>query len=101
MNAVLVWLGRWFAQPDKAAHGIIELVLGFVLLSAMLASGLDPAWSVLAVLSVGTLIAWVKERYDKAHPDVHTFDGWDAYAGTVGTLLGCLVAYGLDRWITV
>ncbi len=99
MNAFLVWLGRWFAQPDKAAHGIIECVLGFVLLSALLAVGFDAAWSLLAVLSAGALVAWAKERHDKADPTRHTYDGWDAYAGTVGALLGCIVAYGLDRWV--
>lgn len=37
---------------------------------------------------------WFKERYDLAHPDVHTYDGWDAWATTSGAL-AFVVAFGL------
>lgn len=99
MNGVLVWLGRWFAQPDKAMHGILEALFAFIACFALDAAGVAPLVAVLVVLWAGTLIAWAKERYDKAHPDRHTFDGWDAYAGTLGTLIGTTFAHVLIHWV--
>ena len=67
-------------QPDKALHALGGAVIGA---AVAVASGSLPlgAW-------VAFGVAWAKERYDKAHPDRHTFDGWDAYATALGGLLG-------------
>ena len=39
-------------------------------------------------LSLSALLVWCvaggKELYDRAHPDRHTFDGWDAYWTVAG-----------------
>lgn len=98
MNAFLVWLGRWFAQPDKAAHGILEALFGFVACFALESAGVPLLVAVLVVLWAGALVAWAKERYDKAHPGAHTYDGWDAYAGTAGCLVGVTLAVVLLLW---
>lgn len=41
---------------------------------------------------IATAIAarW-KELYDKDHPDIHTMDGWDAYATLVGVVPGQII----------
>ena len=41
------------------------------------------------------VIAVVKEFYDARHPDMHTPDGWDAYA----TLVGAIPALPLLAWV--
>ncbi|MEO8805841.1 MAG: hypothetical protein ABI433_07155 [Burkholderiaceae bacterium] len=82
MNAMLAWFGRWFVQPDKALHALVGMLF---------ALGLAPLFSDLAVIGIVGLIAWGKERYDKAHADKHTPDGWDAFATVAGALLGLLV----------
>ena len=50
--------------------------------------------------AVGTLIgvwltgvaAWVKEAWDRRHPEKHTFDGWDAFATVAGACAVALVS---------
>lgn len=77
-------LGRFVAQPDKLLH----------LVGGLIVAGVVLALTRVAVLALwaGAAVAWLKERYDKAHPDRHTWDGWDAFA----TFLGALVCVTLD-----
>ena len=49
-------------------------------------------------LSLAALLVWAvaggKELYDRAHPESHTFDGWDAYWTVAGGVLaGLLVQF--------
>jgi hypothetical protein len=94
MNALLRWLGAIFAQPDKAVHAVVEGVLAFVVVAAFGAAVV----TLLATLWAGAAIAWFKERYDKAHPAAHTWDGWDAFAGLLGALAGVTLGYAVVTW---
>ena len=79
MNTITAFLARLgVAQPDKVLHFVVGLLLQLALRLL-----LPP----MAALGAVSAIAWGKERYDKAHQNVHTPDGWDAYA----TMLGALV----------
>ncbi len=82
MQSILAFLGKWFAQPDKVLHVAAGIGAQFVL-------GLFVP--VVPTLCVVAFIAWGKERYDKAHADVHTPDDWDAFATVVGGLAVALV----------
>lgn len=74
-------LSRFVEQPDKVLH----VAVGFALATVA------AVWlSDLGVLGLVGLVAWGKERYDKAHADVHTFDGWDAFATVAGGWFGLL-----------
>ena len=72
------WLARFVAQPDKVLHFLVGMAIAATL--AVVLSDIGTLWAC-------GLIAWGKERYDKAHPDVHTPDGWDAFATVAGSLL--------------
>lgn len=78
--ALQALLGRYVAQPDKALHVLACFVIAFLALASGLTM-LGTAWLCLGV-------AWGKERWDKAHPTAHTWDGWDAFATVCGGLLG-------------
>lgn len=80
IGRVVAWLARWMRQPDKLLHFAAWFALGYVLAAADV--------GLLESVSLGALLAWVKERWDKAHPARHTPDGWDAYASTIGALAG-------------
>lgn len=77
MSALLAWLARWFDQPDKVLHFAAGAIVA-VLLAPML--------NELTVLCLVAFVGWAKEVYDKAHADVHTPDGWDAFATLMGAL---------------
>lgn len=79
IDKLIAFLSRFMAQPDKLLH-----FGGMALLCAACAHffGAFPA------LWFGAGVAWGKERYDKAHPDKHSPDGWDAYATMLGGLFG-------------
>lgn len=92
MEKITAFLARWFAQPDKFLHAAVGM-LAFVIVSLAgetWANSLPTALRVVLALCAVSLAAWGKERYDKAHPQTHTWDGWDAYATTVGGMLGSL-----------
>ncbi|MFT3665582.1 hypothetical protein [Piscinibacter sp.] len=80
IGALLRVLGRYVAQPDKALHVLAAFVLTFLLMAGGMPV-LAAAWLCLAV-------AWGKERWDKAHAEGHTWDGWDAFATVLGGLAG-------------
>lgn len=86
-------LARYVAQPDKALHFV-----GCMAIGALTSAGAQAMeWSVLAatLLAIWATagISWAKERYvDKPHPEAHTWDGWDAYAGTLGGIAGAHAA---------
>lgn len=82
MKRVAAWLAGFVAQPDKALH----FFAWFVLVLALCAGGVSP----LGALWAGLGLAWVKERWDRGRPG-HTWDGWDAYAGALGSLAGASV----------
>lgn len=73
------FLARYVAQPDKVLH-----FAGAALLCALVARFFGP----FPALWFGAGLAWGKERYDKAHPEKDTWDGWDAYAALLGGLFG-------------
>lgn len=89
MEIIILWLARYFAQPDKALHFVGGVIIGaIVAASGAAALGLPTlACSALGSL-VGALAAWAKERRDKADPQHHTWDGWDAYATSLGAIIG-------------
>lgn len=89
MRQVIAFLSRFVAQPDKLLHFAGGLVVAFAL--AMAGGQLAALWIVAA-------LAWAKERYDKAHPDRHTWDGWDAFATLLGGLAGVTA---LAAWLAV
>jgi hypothetical protein len=103
MTTVLAFLSRWFAQPDKVLHAAAGL-LGFLVLMAAYQAchqvapmSMPLVIRLVIALSLVAFVGWLKERYDKAHPEAHDSEGWDAYATTVGALAGanvwvCLVA---------
>lgn len=80
-------LGRYMRQPDKAVHVIVGVPVGLL-----------AAWLGLWALWLGALLAWGKERHDKARPLEHTYDGWDAFATLLGALIGATIAPGL-HWL--
>lgn len=82
MNKIIGFLGKYVAQPDKLLHFVGGAILGGLLTFLF-------GW--VAGLLLGALIAWAKERYDKAHPTVHTWDGWDAFATFLGAALGAVL----------
>ena len=88
MNAITALLSRWFAQSDKALHAIVGAFLGFAGASVLAELDVAVVSAFLAVIWAGVAVAWGKERYDKAHPEAHTWDGWDAFATLIGVLLG-------------
>ena len=81
------WLAGFVAQPDKLLHFLVLLALVYVLRAAGVPE--------LLALWIGAGLCWAKERYDRARPAIHTWDGWDAFAGMVGALAGCQAW----RWI--
>ncbi len=89
MDMLVLYLARFFAQPDKALHAVGGFLIGLVLaLGAIVGAGVPAHWAVAGAVLAGFAIAWGKERADKAHPDRHTWDGWDAYATALGCALG-------------
>lgn len=78
MNKLWAFLLKFVNQPDKFLH----FVVCFMAEGLLLFSGV----SLLASLWLCTLLAWGKEKYDKAHPDKHSADGWDAFATLAGGL---------------
>lgn len=101
MNTITAFLARWFAQPDKVLHALIGLAAFIASMMVMAhAPGILPlalAVRIVVSLTVVAALAWAKERYDKAHPESHTADGWDAYATSVGAHVGAIawLALGL------
>lgn len=87
MRQALALLGRYVRQPDKALHVL-----------AGLPAGLLWPWLGLWALWLGALLAWGKEWHDKARPERHTYDGWDAFATLLGALLGASIAEAWRRW---
>jgi hypothetical protein len=79
VNRLTAFLARWLAQPDKALH---------VIVGALIAMCLAPTLNDLTCIAIVGALGWGKERYDKAHADVHTPDGWDAFATVAGAVLG-------------
>lgn len=77
------FLGRYVRQPDKVLHLAAGAAFG-----GLLAAFLGPLWA----LWLGAGLSWAKERRDKAQPDRHTWDGWDAFATLCGVLLGVTLA---------
>ncbi|WP_293937651.1 hypothetical protein [Iodobacter sp.] len=47
--------------------------------------------------SIAALLVWAvaggKELYDQAHPESHTFDGWDAYWTVAGGVLAAILQW--------
>ncbi|MCX7204729.1 MAG: hypothetical protein NT086_01835 [Proteobacteria bacterium] len=47
--------------------------------------------------SIAVAIVWGvaggKELYDKAHPEIHTFDGWDAYWTVAGGVFAAILIW--------
>ena len=78
MAQLQAWLGKFVAQPDKVLHFLVGFAAAIAL--SFLLPGLATLW-------LCGLTAWGKERYDKAHADVHTPDGWDAFATVAGSLV--------------
>lgn len=76
-------LARYVAQPDKALHVAACFVIALALQLADVPT-LETLWLCLGV-------AWAKESWDKGHPELHTWDGWDAFATLAGGLLGVTV----------
>ena len=70
------------AQPDKLEHFVGAMVLVGVLT-------FFTGW-IVGILG-GAALAWGKERYDKAHADKNTWDGWDAFATLLGGITGAVV----------
>lgn len=77
-------------QHGLVGFGIVSAFAGLFTTVAYIA-GTSTLHIVLVGL-VGTLIgrftadlaAWLKEDYDRRHPDKHSRDGWDAYATSIG-----------------
>lgn len=70
---------------DKYLHFGVGLVIG------VLFSFINPYLGVLMAAIAG----WIKEKYDKMHPEKHTSDGWDAYATVIGGIVGVGIMVGL------
>lgn len=83
IDKLIAFLSRFMAQPDKALH-----FAGMVLVCVIVGH----FGGVLPGLWFGAGISWGKERYDKAHPDKHSPEGWDAFAALLGSLAGVTVA---------
>lgn len=96
MKAIMTWLARWFAQPDKVLHVAVGFVAMQVLLMFAAAEPLPERMAAAAL--VVSALSWAKERYDRANPDRHTADGWDAFATNVGAQLGAAnwILWGLS-----
>lgn len=97
MNAVYAFLLRFVDQPDKVLHAAVGALLALAGMWAASEAEWAPVPAMLAVLWAGTLIAWGKERYDKSHPLVHTWDGWDAFATVVGVCAGLTLFEAIHR----
>lgn len=71
---------------DKLLHflgGLIICILASLVLP--LAISIALVWG----------IAGSKELYDKAHPEIHTFDGWDAYWTVAGGVFAAILIWML------
>ena len=76
ITPVTEFLGRFFAQPDKALHAGV---------GAITQSALRVLLPVTVALAIAALLGWGKERYDKAHPPGDA-EGWDAFATVAGAI---------------
>jgi hypothetical protein len=82
------WLGKLYIQNkyvplDKFMHGLSGIVGG----AAMM-------WLTdITIISIAAVavVAYLKEQYDARHPDVHTADGLDFLATTIGGAVGSLI----------
>lgn len=70
---------------DKYYH------LGVGAAISLIGSLISPPIGLLACM----VAAYAKERYDKANPTKHTYDGWDAFATGVGSLVGVTIVHTL------
>lgn len=86
---------------DKLLHLGVGFILAVLpLLFAMYSGWLEEGGSLVKVLlamliaaELPTIAGGVKEQWDRRRPQSHTFDGWDAYATSVGGAIG--MAFGV------
>ena len=75
-------------QPDKVFHAAAGALIYLWLCWGLIVIGKQSLMIATAgALFIATAIAWAKERMDKARPQEHTWDGWDAYATTIGAVV--------------
>jgi len=78
-------------QLDKLYHFLIGFAVGAFI------GAQQPGFGLGAL--AGTLLGWGKEKFDKLHPDKHTYDGWDAYATALGATIGEVTASVVLRFV--
>lgn len=78
---------------DKKLHlasGFIAAVVGFAVARVL---GVPPFSCALIGVFVAGVAGYVKEEYDKRHPDKHTYDIQDIYFTIAGGVVGSGVFY--------
>ena len=76
-----------FNQSDKLKHFIALSAIMEILVTALLF--VFPLWANLLISTgVSIVISLLKEYYDYKHPDTHSIEIADVYAGLIG--IGCV-----------
>jgi hypothetical protein len=76
-----------FSQSDKLKHFIALSAIMEILVTALLF--VFPLWANLLISTgVSIVIGLLKEYYDYKHPDTHSAEKADLYAGLIG--IGCV-----------